>query len=329
MDETGASAFGSEVSKVSVPRASGSDKAGGTEGSIGANSVPSGGVAVGAPVKSVGIRTIGPEGVVAAGFCGGAGALGPGAVTAAGSAEGEAGTLTGAGSVRPGGSAVAAPSNVAVSFGGEIAGSSGAATTGTAPDSASGKSGAGSDETSGTGSSAGPPGVGPKTRMGRVSVPPSGFETSGADGDVVTIGGSAGTRSDDRGRSARLDVAGCSRGFCCPPTPTRTVISPATTVPAMIGVSTGVGRNFGPIADIAANNTAIMNRPSAKLTSKAALIRMPPLSTRNARQRITLTKSATAMIVARINLFRRRYNQTKAQLLIRTVPRRNRAIPWL
>ena len=91
-----------------------------------------------------------------------------------------------------------------------------------------------------------------------------------------------------------------------------TVVTSAAIVPAMVGVSNGVGRNFGPSAEIAANRPAIMNRPKAALASMPKLALTPVKRARNTMQTATLTASARATIKAPINISRTRSHQTRA-----------------
>ena len=338
-----------EVSKESVLKSIGPAGASGTTGSLGDESA-TGALAVAAlSSKSTGTRTSGPAGNVAAGSCAGAGA--PGEVTIAGVGAtveetgafagartvgeagvftgartvGEAGEFTGARTVGPGGEFAGALSTDAGSLGGETAGAVGLVGGVAASSSAGAEATAGWGGITGSVSFAALAGAGPTAR----TVRGSGSGAIGAAGDVVTTGGGVGTRLDVAGRSARLEAARGSRENCWLPTPISSVVSATTTVPAIVGVSNGVGRNFGPIADMAANRTAIMNRPNARITRRAALAETPTTNTRNARQQTTLAKRTMEMIKASIKPFRRHCNQKKARFMTRILPRRGQALPCL
>jgi hypothetical protein len=67
-----------------------------------------------------------------------------------------------------------------------------------------------------------------------------------------------------------------------------TVTNNTVNTPAMVGVSVGLGENFGPSAAIAANSAASIKRPRLRLTRPVAPGLIPATNTRKAMQKATV-----------------------------------------
>ena len=141
---------------------------------------------------------------------------------------------------------------------------------------------------------------------------------SGIAGDSIAggLGGDAsGVASVTFGGVLARKAVRSFSAICLVPAITAAVATTAT-MPAMVGVRRGVGRNLGPSADIAAKREPTMKRPT--IASVAELKPIPAKTARNPAQITALTSSARKMIKARIDLSRTKYKQTNA-LLSRSV----------
>lgn len=93
------------------------------------------------------------------------------------------------------------------------------------------------------------------------------------------------------------------------------VVTTAAAVPAIVGVSNGVGRALGPRAAIAANIALTAKRPSAMDASAAEPRSRPATNVMSVMHMTTTIASARETTKARIALSRTRYNQMKAPQL--------------
>lgn len=95
---------------------------------------------------------------------------------------------------------------------------------------------------------------------------------------------------------------------------TTTAVSAAALVPAMIGVSAGVGRYLGPMADIQAKRAATMKMTPPSSARSVWLTRTPPNTTSVPTRSATIIASDRVMTKARMD--RTLYRNTHAQLSV-------------
>jgi len=183
------------------------------------------------------------------------------------------------------------------------------------------------------GTSAGPLGAGAAMRAsgtcgsGVIGTAGAICTTGGADwtggldctGGVDGMGAMVTTLSATGGGFIAGGGALCRSPACCPCPGGRlpaamiaTLMSAAPMVPAMVGVSRGVGRNLGPSAEMAAKSDATMNRPRPVVASTAVLSPIPANKARKTKHIATLTTSARDTIMARINSPQTRYTDKGA-----------------
>lgn len=139
--------------------------------------------------------------------------------------------------------------------------------------------------------------------------------TGGVDGmgAMVTTLGATGCGFIAGGGALCRSAARCPcPGGRLPAAMIATLMSAAPMVPAMVGVSRGVGRNLGPSAEMAAKSDATMNRPRPVVASTAVLSPIPANKARNTKHIATLTTSARDTIMARINSPQTRYTENGA-----------------
>jgi hypothetical protein len=138
---------------------------------------------------------------------------------------------------------------------------------------------------------------------------------SGASGSTVRASGTGSVASGAArcGSPARKEAAWpVDRCRCA--ARIRADMKVAALVPAMIGVSAGVGRNLGPMAEIAAKRTATMKSPPPKSTRIVSSTRTPPNMTRIPTRKATIMANERVTTKARIGLSRTLYRNSNLQL---------------